>query len=286
MSRSRNFLDNLQILRFKFNSRLKYFLKYKSYQDQELLLDNYKLVFEDNFENLDNWLISQAWGDFHPGDMKQYYGKTSDFVRIENNQLLLTSLFQPKKFYKKDLAGWQQPSNMPDEITINYGVGLVRTKQHFQYGYYEFEAQLPAGKNLWPAIWLTSVNAWPPEIDILEAYSDKGDLYKKYGLKDWQLQPNLHTGKDPDHGVFYAGNYPVRDCTKRFVKWGLQWEKDFIKIFYDGQLILHTTNKDILKWYNNEEGKMEIILNNGVIGKVESDDSVMKIKSVKVYQKP
>ena len=76
--------------------------------------------------------------------------------------------------------------------------------------------------------------------------------------------------------------------SNEFVEFALNWEKDFIKIFYNGYLVLKITDKKILNFIN--EYKQVIILNNGVnlIGKYDNllaDGSDMQINYVKVYQK-
>jgi hypothetical protein len=102
---------------------------------------------------------------------------------------------------------------------------------------------------------------WPPEIDIFEGFSNDGEYnrMKFPKLKNVKIQPNLHYGnvnqntKD-DYGAY---DVPVFDATKRFVQYVCHWEKDFIKIYYDGNLIFETKDKDILKWYNNETDKID-----------------------------
>ena len=128
-----------------------------------------KLIFEDNFEsfNKDVWRIGQPWGKFHPEPPYQYYGDESVF--IQNDCLILNQIYSPKQ-----LTTWENPK----VYDIPYSVGLVTSYESYGYGFYEFEVELPYGSGLWPSVWLSCVNSWPPEIDILEAYSNDNSNYK------------------------------------------------------------------------------------------------------------
>jgi hypothetical protein len=66
----------------------------------------------------------------------------------------------------------------------------------------------------------------------------------------------------------------------------LHWEKDFIKIYYDGYLIFEITNPEILEFFNKKDSQMRIILNNGkMLGDTGNKSSKMEIKKVNVYAK-
>jgi len=227
-----------------------------------------EIIFEDNFKvfNKDEWRIGQPWGEFHPGSTYQYYGKDSVFVK--DDCLILNQIYSPKQ-----LTTWYDSLKVYD---IPYSVGLVTSFRSFEYGFYEFEVELPYGAGLWPAVWLSCVDSWPPEIDILEAYSD-GDC--NYGLR---LQTNLHYGiKDTASGARNTPVYPFD-----LLKLGLHWTKDFIKIYYNGYLVRQITSDNILKWFRDK--KMMIILNNAIRSEytkqIESQISEFKIHSVKVWK--
>ena len=68
---------------------------------------------------------------------------------------------------------------------------------------YKFECKLPKGVGLWPAIWLSCDKTWPPEIDILEAYSNEKGDYKN------DLQSNFHYDFDKNKKSSGARNHPV-----------------------------------------------------------------------------
>jgi beta-glucanase (GH16 family) len=52
--------------------------------------------------------------------------------------------------------------------------GSRRSKFAFRYGRVEFRARTPAGRGLWPALWLLAANRKPtPEIDVLEMFGQR-----------------------------------------------------------------------------------------------------------------
>ena len=75
------------------------------------------------------------------------------------------------------------------------------------------------------------------------------DTSKKQILgKTSRIQPNLHYGVVEDGTKEMYGSYDVAvaDCTDRLVQYVCHWEKDFIRIYYDGALVFETTDQKIL----------------------------------------
>jgi beta-glucanase (GH16 family) len=226
------------------------------------------LVFDDEFVSLDpsNWRIGQPWGLFHPDFPNQYYG--FDSVSVRNNKLVLNQIYSPKKF-----------TNDNKTYDIPYSVGLITTYKSFGYGFYEFEVQLPYGVGLWPAVWLGCYDTWPPEIDIIEAYSDANSDYK------FRLESNLHFNTTENKETSGARSHPISDPLKN-LKLSCWVTKDFIKIYYDGYLVRKTTSEDVLKWFRDK--KFMVILNNGVRHGFESNlteqYSEFFVNYVRVYE--
>lgn len=247
----------------------------------------YRLVFTDFFLgdslNTEKWSIGQKWGEFHPDFPYEYYGQDEEFIKVEDGCLNLIGKYKPKKFY-------DFKNNI--QVNIAHGKGLIVSKQKFKYGYYEINGILPVGKYLWPSIWLTAVDTWPPEIDILEGDSGKNSDYSNWlGFKNVKLQPNIHFGftENDTKENYGAFSYPIPfNPTKRSVNYGVHWTENFIKFYYDGHLIFQTMNKRILDYFNKPDVFMNIILNNGFqpkIVEVKNDYSVFRINHVKFFLK-
>jgi len=250
-------------------------------------VNNYKLTFSDFFigDSLDEtkWLMGQPWGDFHPDYLYQYYGKDEDFINVEDGVLNLYTRYKPKKFYD-----FKNNTN----IIIPYGVGLIFSNKTFKYGYYEINGILPTGKLLWPAIWLTADKTWPPEIDILEAYSGKrSDYSNQFGIPFVKFEPNIHYGfvEDGTKKSYGAKVYPIPfSPNKRPVTYAVHWTESFIKFYYDGYLVFQTEKKEILDYFNKDDVRMRIIINNALHPNIDSfkyEPSVFKINYVKFFSK-
>ncbi len=226
-------------------TRFKLF-RIKKFGEQEPKTYKMNLVFYDNFKKFDNknWRIGQPWGLFHPEYPYQYYSK--DAVSVKDNSLVLSQFYSPKKLTFQDN---QQVFDIPQ------AVGLVTSYESFGYGFYKFECKLPKGIGLWPAIWLSCDKTWPPEIDILEAYSNENGDYKNH------LQSNFHYDFDKNKKQAGARNHTVYSNSD-ILSLGCHFTKDFIKIYYNGYLVRQITNDEILDFFRDK--KMIIILNNAI----------------------
>jgi len=266
--------------------KLRYFFRKKSEGKLPIDLNQYKLKFIDEMKNVEslkkNWHIGQFWGNYHPKHLQQHYSenriKIGPHIKgFDQKNLILETSLEPKRFNLEN-----------GEINIPYGVGLIISENSFGYGYYEIEAKLPEGSALWPAIWLSAENSWPPEIDIMEGYTDnkRNYEYKSLFLKNWQLQSNFHYGESVEnHSSLGAKNHPLPiSVTENFIKYSCLLEKNSIKIYYNNYLVREINDENILKWYRNT--KMRIVLNNAIQQNFKTEIfSQMIIKSVKFYSK-
>jgi hypothetical protein len=285
------FLDSWVNLKSNISNRL----WYKKYNGDSGVLtppSEYSSVFIDEFKtalNLQEWRYGMPWGDFHPTSPHQYYDNDGTLSYVSKEGLVLELKKIPKIYKKSDLPDWRQPLKMDDEFTIPVGVGLVTTKQSWKYGWFEATIKLPKGMSYWPALWLSGLETWPPEIDIFEGYSHESPLYNHKNTPHRNIQPNLHYGvvEDGTKKMYGSFNNTIHGATDRFVQYVCHWEKDFIKIYYDGRLVFQCTEPKILEWFNKPNSHQYLIINHGLHEHHTDnpDESAMIIKSVKIYQK-
>jgi hypothetical protein len=256
----------------------------------------YRSVFKENFNNNLNetyWRVGQPWGEFHPGHLYQYYDTTGEYTKPSNQGLVLSLRNVPKKFKRSEMDKSTVDPNTPEEFTIETVIGILTSKIGWKYGWFESWIKLPEGQSYWPAFWFSGINSWPPEIDVLEAYSDIGPRYEERGLfrkiPDRKIQPNLHYGVEGEsYDQYGAYNAPIAKPTQRFVQYVCHWDKNFIRIYYDGMLIFETKNPEILKWYNGPKDELGVLFNHGRTKQQPKglpQESDMIIQSFSVYQK-
>ncbi len=209
-----------------------------------------------------SWLKQERWGQIHPDKTMCWYDSSAVSID-ENGYLNLKTHYNPKLFDE-----WGVESKI--------GVGLVSCTERFGYGYFEIEAKLPRGKNLWPAFWMWSWDSWPPEIDVFEGYTRKKEGYFNWDLesllgKFWDVQTNFHYGDTPNNTSEGAKTHWMgfKDPSKNFVKYGCLWLKDKIQIFYNDKMVRELTNPYVLRFFRYTH--MNVIINNSVDAEVNPD---------------
>ncbi len=121
----------------------------------------------------------------------------------------------------KPAQGYSQP-DAHTLGTYDYTSGMIHTRNSFSqlHGYFEIEAQLPAGTGLWPAFWLLPQNrSWPPEIDIFEML----------GHEPNRLYTTVHA-----QGVSPSAHIEAWTDTAQWHRYGLMWTPSAMTLFIDG----------------------------------------------------
>jgi len=225
------------------------------------------------------WRTKEPWGRIHPDKAWNYYDKKAVGVDIDGTLHLKThynptSIIHEHKVYEP-----------------KYGVGLISSTKKFHLGYFEIEAKLPTGYALWPAFWMYG-SPWPPEIDIVEAYTGNRQDYLHFNIHNPlaynKVESCIH------HGVVAEGtkdSMPARagmifkDPRKHFIRYACNWQKDKIEIYYDGRRVRTITDKQILKEMDQPQ---MVVINNHLtskgldkVNKQESDFQIKYFKYVK-----
>ena len=182
--------------------------------------------------------------------------------------------------YPIDIQHWDGKTYSPTIAT-----GIVRSVNPFRYGTFEAKIKLPKGFNLWPSFWLTGDKHWPPEIDILEAWSGENDYFKwfiaqpPYFCPSWRTTTNVHYNEIVDsEGSYIDGNYrktsigsrnipwckQKKDPTEEFIEYKCEWFPDSIKFYANGKLV-RKVGKDVVeklvKDLPDQSFQMDVIFN-------------------------
>ena len=188
----------------------------------------WRLVWSDEFDkdgrpNPANWVYEKG---FVRNNEAQYYTEDrAENARVENGMLVI--------------EGRKEVYPAPDDAlprdkgkTAQYTSASLTTNGKFEqcYGRVEIRAKLPAGRGVWPGIWMMGVNrsqvSWPRcgEIDILEMVGHEPDSI--HANCHWfSAAKNGHTST----GGVLRGQKPSDD----FHIYAIEWDEKTIKFFYD-----------------------------------------------------
>jgi beta-glucanase (GH16 family) len=234
---------------------------------------NRKLVWSDEFSykglpDSSKWSYDVG-GDGWGNQELEYY--TPDNARVENGKLIIEA--RREKWENLDYTSARL---------------ITKGKGDWKYGKIEVRAKLPKGTGTWPAIWmLASVPdiKWPDdgEIDIMEHVGyDQGTIHGTVHCKKYYHSIGTQKG---DTAV-------IADCSDNFHVYGLEWNKDTIKMSVDERVyfIFANEHKGYDAWpFDN---KMHLLLNIAVGGGWGGAKGVdqgiwpqrMEVDYVRVYQ--
>lgn len=200
-----------------------------------------------------HWMNGQPWGTAHPNAKYTWYADESETI-VRN-----VSIFFGEEKSECLMQGINNTPKYFEEIgqTKLYGCGCVSTCQSFLFGNFHFEYVLPDGIHLWPAIWLSGVHTWPPEIDIMEAWSGNGLFCKnKPNYRRFPLFNNIHPGiyYTKQGKTAYGKGYGSLGSDRATYSWlqkqnawntcDLIWRKDLIEVYYNGHRVMRITADD------------------------------------------
>jgi beta-glucanase (GH16 family) len=195
--------------------------------------DCWTLSFADEFDRLDlwdgaggTWKTSYVWGNDQPinGELQSYVDPRLHPVNpftVENGVLSIIA----------DVAGEAVRDATGGR---SFTSGLLTTEKSFAqtYGYFEVQAQVPAGKGLWPAFWmLPAHDRWPegvvtlPEIDVLEVLGDDPETYYVH----------VHTNESGDSTATGFAHREKVDLSAAFHRYGVAWNARDIVWYLDGK---------------------------------------------------
>ncbi len=218
-------------------------------------LENYKLVFSDEFD-YEGKVDPEKWnyevGNFQwPNRELQAYTDSTKNVLVKDGKLTITSL--------KEKDG---------EREYTSGKINTRLKGQWQYGYIEVRAKVPKGKGSWPAIWMMPYFERREVPKGFPVRSDGRPDFEKFTKEDWEKYPRPpkenrwpecgeidimeHIGRMPNRYLFslHCGKHNHRRTDTvpytrghqfdegfddEFHVFGLDWTKDYIEYYVDGE---------------------------------------------------
>ncbi|WP_205510056.1 glycoside hydrolase [Longitalea arenae] len=131
----------------------------------------FETVIQNTFANYATfeqyWNYLYPWGSDHNGSARMYGSSTDhNHIYLDGSGVLTI---------KATRINWNEGNSSADPyLPIRYHSGAINAKFHVlvndQFPNYEVrgEFQAPSVRGSWPAFWLTGVNSWPPESDIME----------------------------------------------------------------------------------------------------------------------
>jgi len=245
----------------------------------------YHLVWSDEFSKDPDGLPDPAKWSYEVGFVRnhesQYYTKERlENARIEKGQLIIEGR-------KEEYA---IPGN--GTATAHYTSAALETvgKSDWLYGRIEVRAKLPAGKGVWPAIWMLGISekdksvGWPKcgEIDIMELVGKEPNHI--YGTLHYLMEDGKNGA---DQGMLETEN-PSDD----FHLYAVEWDADRIDFFCDGKRYQTALLEKAGKGDNNPFRRPHFLLLSFALGGDWGgpiDDAVLPqqllIDYVRVYQR-
>lgn len=189
----------------------------------------------------------------HPSKPLTWYDP--DCVRVENEMLKLSVRYNPNT-----LRYWDGK-----DYRCTYGEGSAMSVESFGYGCFDFLVKLPEGKYMYPALWLTGAEAWPPEIDVLEGYNTfwrrKYRTFTKRGL-GYKIESNVHYTENGEHmvtGATCCNLKTLNNPTEQFNLYTLKWTPEYIIIEYNNHVENYIEEPVINEALKNK--KMHVVMN-------------------------
>ncbi|MDZ4683192.1 MAG: glycoside hydrolase family 16 protein [Saprospiraceae bacterium] len=243
----------------------------------------YRLVWADEFK-YEGLPDSTRWGyDLADGcpnvcgwgnnELQYYTQRRAQNARVENGKLIIEAhreAYQNKQYTSARLVS--------------------KHKGDWKYGKIEVRAKLPAGRGVWPAIWMLPTDweygGWPSsgEIDIMEYVGYEPD----------SVFACVHT-KSYNHsiGTQRPGSLLLSDAHRKFHRYVLEWTEERMDFYVDGKRY-HTFANDRTGFEAWPFDKAFHLLLNIAVGgnwggKKGVDDGIwpqrMEVDYVRVYQR-
>lgn len=235
-------------------------------------------IFSDDF-NRTQLKDGINWKTTYPGGLRTLSSTGEKQLYIdENYRSPINSEAIPFEAYTIEnsvlaLNAKPTPQELLDTVRMPYLSGMINSYDAFQvrYGYIEATAEIPAGKGLWPAFWLRSVDpSHRVEIDIVEMLGQTPGAYNG----------TVHT---PTH-QYNVARVKLPDLSQGMHRFGVDWQEDMTTFYVDGMKMGSIATPDAL------DSPMYMVANLAIGGWAGAPDSKtpwpadFRIDSIKVWQ--
>lgn len=188
--------------------------------------------------------------------------------------LRLSIVVDPKFFNRGEIEPVDpKDATQPGRLVLKpYSCGEV-TGPGFNYGTFTWRVIMPEYPQLWPALWLSAEHSWPPEIDVVEGYTEERGNYIRSYLQT-SLETNAHYRVGGGHKCVGAKAmcYMTYKRLHRMIDtWSCVWTPDYVKIIFNGQCIRTIRDKKLLDDLNDRHS-MCPIMNMMITDKFELKD--------------
>jgi beta-glucanase (GH16 family) len=198
----------------------------------------WKSVFTEDFDPAQlspiKWTTCYWWNDKGCTNLgnKELQWYQPGNVKISNGKLRLRAQRETVTGYKGQI--FKYTSGMVT-TGVDYTELPRKSRFDFHFGHVEVRAKLPAGKGLWPALWMLPASRGSrPEIDIMEVLGHTPKL----------LRMHLHTQTAGGGRKSVGENVKTVDLTKGWHVYSLTWETDAIIWYLDGKEIWRQDNPE------------------------------------------
>lgn len=200
--------------------------------------DEWKLIWSDEFD--EDGRPDEAKWDYEHGYVRnfeaQWYAPENAYQRDGHLVIEARQADFPCPAYREGNSNWR---NSRKRVEWTSAAVITKDKFSFQFGRVEVRARIPVCLGAWPAIWLLgSGYSWPAngEIDMMEYYLHKG--------KPTVLANACWAGDTEDDAQWDSSYTPLTHFTdrdpawaSRFHVWRMDWDKDFIRLYLDDELL-------------------------------------------------
>jgi len=166
---------------------------------------------------------------------------------------------------------------------------VTKNKGDWKYGRLEIRAKLPAGRGMWPAIWMLPTDwkygGWP--------HSGEIDIMENVGYWPDSVLGTIHTNAfNGTRGTQKSAGLNFKDLSTAFHVYSIVWTADEIKFYVDNKLYNQFDNskKSIDEWPFDQRFYLliNIAIGGNWGGKFGVDDAIfpqrMLVDYVRVYQ--